>query len=471
LIAQRTVGLRYTMLFCQVLLAILALLLTAEIIFTFFTSAAAVHLAMFPFYCVVLGFGLIVESMNRNRPILPINLLARNFLQPHAITVRQVCYAIGGLLVFLAVFKDGFISRRLLLAYVPLLYLTLLVSNYCLPGLLVAGLFRGNREERTLLIGSVARAVELKEWLTRKANVGLRIVGLLNNDPEDTDTSLGLCRLGSTTDIKTVIREHQVTQVILLALPENANVHRYLVAVLEKLGVRLLIVSNLEEQLHHRVVHVEDEGFHFITLREEPLENPLNQVFKWLLDVAIALPVVIFLLPPLTIFVWLLQRLQSSGPVFHRQARAGIQNRQFQILKFRTMHVGNTDISVQASAHDPRIFAAGRWLRRFSIDEIPQFWNVLKGEMSVVGPRPHLVEHNNLFAVQMTNYHVRTFVKPGITGLAQVRGFRGEVSSEAEIARRLESDIAYLESWSLALDLLILSRTTWQMIFPPKTAY
>ena len=109
-------------------------------------------------------------------------------------------------------------------------------------------------------------------------------------------------------------------------------------------------------------------------------------------------------------------------------------------------------------------------MRRLSIDELPQFINVLKGDMSVTGPRPHMIEHNAQFAQQMSNYHIRTFVKPGITGLAQVRGFRGEARSPHEIARRLESDISYLENWRLALDLSIIARTAWQMIAPPKTA-
>jgi len=119
---------------------------------------------------------------------------------------------------------------------------------------------------------------------------------------------------------------------------------------------------------------------------------------------------------------------------------------------------------------DARVFGFGRWMRKMSIDELPQFINVLKGEMSVTGPRPHLLEHNAQFAEQMTNYHIRTFVKPGITGLAQVRGFRGEVSSPQEIARRLESDISYLENWRLALDISIIARTVWQVLAPPKTA-
>ena len=128
------------------------------------------------------------------------------------------------------------------------------------------------------------------------------------------------------------------------------------------------------------------------------------------------------------------------------------------------------ETSGQATAADSRIFSGGHFLRRFSIDEIPQFLNVLKGSMSVVGPRPHLIEHNHKFGELLSDYHIRAFVKPGITGLAQVRGFRGESTTREDIAARLRSDLIYLENWSLILELSIIVRTVWHVLFPPKTA-
>jgi lipopolysaccharide/colanic/teichoic acid biosynthesis glycosyltransferase len=134
------------------------------------------------------------------------------------------------------------------------------------------------------------------------------------------------------------------------------------------------------------------------------------------------------------------------------------------------MHSSNHEPAKQAIVGDGRIFAAGRFLRRFSVDELPQFLNVLFGEMSVVGPRPHLVEHNHQFAKLLSEYHIRSYVKPGITGLAQVRRFRGQVVKSADIEARLESDLVYVENWSLALDCSIILRTFWQLVFPPATA-
>jgi len=120
---------------------------------------------------------------------------------------------------------------------------------------------------------------------------------------------------------------------------------------------------------------------------------------------------------------------------------------------------------------DPRIFAAGKWLRKFSIDELPQFINVLKGDMSIAGPRPHLPQHDEIFAKVMNRYLIRKFIRPGITGLAQVNGFRGEIHSEKDIQQRVESDIYYLERWSFGLDCLIVLKTIMHCVFPPRSAY
>ncbi len=272
-------------------------------------------------------------------------------------------------------------------------------------------------------------------------------------------------------EIEKVIRERGITQVILLEFPLFANAYQDVIQICDQLGIRLLILSDLEEKLRHSVTHFEDGGFRFIGLREEPLENPLNRFLKRAIDVAIAVPIIVFVFPVLAVFVFVTQRLQSPGPLFHLQHRAGLQNRQFEIYKFRTMHSSNGEVSRQASLEDERVYPLGKWFRKLSIDEVPQFWNVLRGDMSIVGPRPHLIEHNHQFSKYMANYHVRTFVKPGITGLAQVRGYRGEARNGADIANRVACDIEYLENWNLSLELAIIMRTFWHLVKPPKTAY
>ncbi len=470
MIGQRTRGLQGALLLCQLMLVPVLLLLSGLVVFTSVTSIEGSLASHYPMYALVVMSGLVFESMSRDRARVRQNLWQHNFMDQHRVTVRQVAHGLGVLLVYLAATKDLAISRWFLIAFTLSLYAGLLTSNYWLPGVLARRIFGGKWVERTLLLGSAVQAGRIRKWLKDKEAYGLQAVGILSTDLVRGQNIAGFPCLGGVADLEEVMRREGVTQVIVLELPQELPQHRQLVLTLEKLGVRLLILSNLEELLEHPVVHIEDEGMRFITLREEPLENPLNRLAKRALDLAVALPVVLFILPPLMLVIWVVQRFQSPGPVFFLQRRAGIQNREFQIIKFRSMHADNPDEARQAVPGDARVFGFGRWMRRLSIDELPQFINVLRGEMSVTGPRPHLVEHNAQFAQQMTNYHIRTFVKPGITGLAQVRGFRGEASSSAEIARRLESDISYLENWRLALDLSIIVRTAWQMIAPPRTA-
>lgn len=471
MISQRTRGLGATLLVCQAILAALLLAVTAELTFTFITSASYFHIERYPIYTAILIGGLLLESAKRGPAINHCSLLQRNFQSRHAVTVRQVCYAMGALLAYLALFKDHFISRAFMVAYLPALYGVLLCSNTYLPGILARRVFRGVHRERALLIGGAEGIVRLQTWMKNKELLGVQAVGVLAAGGTIGGNIHGFHCHGGPEELESVICREGVTHVIVAGFPMDWVAHRRLVSVVEKLGVRLSILSNLEETLAHPVVHTEDDGLRFITLREEPLENPLNRIVKRTLDVVVSAPVVVLFLPPVSLVVWLIHRFQSPGALFYRQTRAGIQNRNFEIIKFRTMHGNHGATARQACERDPRVYPAGRWLRRFSVDELPQFINVLKGEMSVTGPRPHLVEHNTQFAEQLANYHIRAFVKPGITGLAQVRGFRGEARTADEIAQRVASDISYLENWKLALDVSIIFRTLWQVIHPPSSAY
>jgi lipopolysaccharide/colanic/teichoic acid biosynthesis glycosyltransferase len=171
------------------------------------------------------------------------------------------------------------------------------------------------------------------------------------------------------------------------------------------------------------------------------------------------------------VVVWVAQRLQSPGPLFYQQTRSGRDNQPFRIIKFRTMHLTRSGQGQQATQGDARVFAFGRFLRRTSLDEIPQFINVLRGEMSVVGPRPHMILHNRRFCRVFEAYQVRAFVKPGITGMAQVRGCRGEAKTDEDIRTRVQSDIEYVENWSIWRDIAIILETVRQIVFPPDTAY
>jgi exopolysaccharide biosynthesis polyprenyl glycosylphosphotransferase len=480
MVTQRTEGLYRLFLLCQIIIVAALFWFGVWIMVTFYSPGAGADFTWrrYSIYCALIVLGMWLEGLSRSGS--RDYFLRNELLRQHRLSLRQTIAGIGVLVLYLIGTKDAFISRVFFFNFVPWLYVGLLFSHHYLPSLLARGFFSGLRDEKTLLVGSTQRAAQLRTWLRRKAEIGLRTVGLVCDakiDPPQAgfaganNHEHGIPILGQPDELEKIIRDHGITQIILLEFPLFTEANRNVIRICDQLGIRLLIVSDLEEKLRHAVTHFEDDGFRFIALREEPLENPLNRFFKRAIDLAIAIPVILFIFPICAVVVWVAQQLQSRGPLFHVQTRAGMQNRQFKIWKFRTMHVSNGDIARQARDDDNRVYPLGRWFRKLSIDEVPQFWNVLRGDMSIVGPRPHLIEHNNQFSRLLANYHVRAFVKPGITGLAQVRGFRGEARNNSDIENRVACDIEYLENWNLSLECGIILRTFAQLIVPPRTAY
>ena len=207
------------------------------------------------------------------------------------------------------------------------------------------------------------------------------------------------------------------------------------------------------------------------SLREMPLSNDYNTFLKRLFDIIFSFLVITLLLSWLTPLIALLIKLESSGPVFFKQTRNGIKYKEFTCFKFRSM-IENSDADIQqATKNDLRVTRLGKILRKTSLDELPQFFNVLIGDMSVVGPRPHMTRENERYSKTVNKFMVRHFVKPGITGLAQVKGYRGEIETEEDIVNRVKYDIYYLENWSLLLDLNIVFLTSINFITGQKKAY
>jgi len=196
---------------------------------------------------------------------------------------------------------------------------------------------------------------------------------------------------------------------------------------------------------------------------EAPLNLIGNRMIKRCFDILFSLPICIILTLMLP-FIALIIKLQSRGPLFFRQERTGINGESFNILKFRSMHVNKDADTLQATKDDPRKFAFGSFMRRTNIDELPQFYNVLKGDMSVVGPRPHMLKHTEQYSKLIDSYMVRHFAKPGITGWAQVNGFRGETQELWQMTGRVKRDIWYIENWTVWLDIRIIYLTIKNML-------
>ena len=206
------------------------------------------------------------------------------------------------------------------------------------------------------------------------------------------------------------------------------------------------------------------------TTYENPLQNLGNRMLKRTFDIVLSL---FFLIPTALMFpfIWLIIKIQSPGPILFKQARTGIDGKTFMMLKFRSMHVNKDADRLQATKDDPRKYPFGNFMRKSNIDELPQFLNVLKGDMSFVGPRPHMLAHTEQYSALITKYMVRHFVKPGLTGWAQVTGFRGETKELWQMEGRVKRDIWYMEHWSIWLDIRIIWMTAKTIFIHDKNAY
>ena len=234
--------------------------------------------------------------------------------------------------------------------------------------------------------------------------------------------------------------------------------------------VRFYLVPVSVETLGINLKREQIDDIEVFTTLENPLQNSMNKVVKRMFDFVLSFFSLFFILLAFPL-IWLIIKIQSPGPVFFTQERTGQDGKSFRIYKFRSMYINQCADQLQTTRDDPRKFPFGDFMRKTSIDELPQFWNVLKGDMSIVGPRPHMLAHTEMYSHLINKYMVRHFVKPGITGWAQVNGFRGETKELWQMEGRIKRDIWYMENWSIWLDIRIVWLTLQLMFRHDSHAY
>ncbi|HXA45852.1 MAG TPA: sugar transferase, partial [Candidatus Angelobacter sp.] len=301
----------------------------------------------------------------------------REFVEAVRSTGRQAFMGLFAVFIVSFALQDASLSRPFLFSYIPCLCLTLLFSNYILPNWLSQMIYGVDRPERVALVGTLQQAAQIKPWIERKRMIGLEAVGLIcpNGDygqpSKEADPTLPL--LGSLDQLNEIVQQQAVSHLIVMDLLIGSDRLRQITQVCEGSAVRLLAIDNLDSYFNHNTMVFEDDGVRLIGLREEPLESPVNRMIKRIMDLAIAVPVVVLILPFTTLLVYLCQRLQSPGPVLYKQKRSGLLGRTFMIYKYRTMHVNNDNEARQASKNDQRVFPLGVWMRKLNLDEFPQF--------------------------------------------------------------------------------------------------
>ena len=421
------------------------------------------------FLCVVIGMLVGTRNLAAAGP----RLLRLAWGESAGLALQQV--GLMALAVFSMMFatQDHRISRLFLGSFLLFSWFGLQWLHLVVPRLMARVVYGRAQQVPTLFVGHGQSLPAFAHWAAQRVQLGILPVGFVPLSPVAEAAAAGVKLLGDLPSLPRLLDEMQIGQVILLEVPGD-DASRAILEACQEHGCRLLIHHNVEERLGHPLVSIEEDGHHFFTLHAEPLEEPLNRAIKRSFDLAVALPVVALILPPLCLFVWLVQRWQSPGSLFHIRSRSGEKRAEFQMLKFRSMHLAPLDERAevrQARRGDQRIYSFGNFLRRHSLDEFPQFFNVLMGDMSIVGPRPYMPLLDEEFRQLAKAYRTRHLVKPGVTGLAQSSGFRGEISEPRLLQERNQLDLYYITHWSVWLDVQITLKTLWQVFFPPKSAY
>lgn len=358
--------------------------------------------------------------------------------------------------------KDQAISRQFVAIFLASTWVLLLLLNRYLYSWLGTLFFRGTNNVRTVLVGPGFISGKILHWIHQQRSLGVDVIGLVLTRSGEKDVTPILPVLGSFDALESIIERSNAGQIVVLE-PRSRQWIDGVRAICQRQGCRLLIYNQWEEAFDQPLTVVTQGELTFFTYGKEPLQNPVNRVVKRTVDLMIAIPVALCLLPPLALCVKVMHVLQSPGPLFFKQVRTGHAKVRFSIYKFRTMHVDGDERA-------GRRFAFGQFLRRTSLDELPQFLNVIQGTMSIVGPRPHMLADDERFAHVVEVYKSRHFVKPGITGLAQQLGFRGEIRAVHELEGRVQLDLKYVRSWSVWMDICIIVATAIQVLHPPKKA-
>jgi len=361
---------------------------------------------------------------------------------------------------------------HLAIPYAVFCFIAIMVSRFFERFILKFLRLKGHNVHNIIFIGNDPSLLDLYRDMKEDTTMGYRILGFYA-DHDFLRAPKELKRLGTLDDWK----QHKTQDVlpkaqeVFCSLSHDYN--DFMVDVMKFCDANVLRFHYIPRKfspyrLPLRAEYMGDTLLY--TNHVDPLSYANNRILKRLFDIIGASIACLFLLL-ITPIIAICIKMQSPGPIFFKQQRTGFAGKPFTCYKFRSMHVNTTADTEQATKDDPRKFAFGNFMRRTNIDELPQFWNVLKGDMSIVGPRPHMLYHTQVYSDLIDKYMVRHFCKPGITGWAQVTGYRGETTELWQMEERVEHDIWYIEHWSFALDLRIILRTISSMFIPDKHAY
>jgi len=368
-------------------------------------------------------------------------------------------------IIFVFIVKEDLFTRNFILYYSLFLFVLISFRLILFRKTLKKLRKKGINIRNLLIIGTGEVARNFRKLISENPDFGYRFAGYLSSEDQN-DNEI----IGNYNQLEKILSSQKVDEVV-LALPQNdISLMDEIFRKCNRNAVRTHIIPDYFRFISQRFQISMVGNFPIITSRNEPLDEIQWRVVKRTFDFVFSLFVVVFLLSILFPLIALITKLTSPGPVLYIQDRIGSRNKNFRCYKFRTLHIHNSseDSFQPVTEDDPRITSFGRFLRSSNIDELPQFINVLKGEMSVVGPRPFAIPYDNKYRKIFEEIKLRSNVKPGITGWAQVHGLRGDVKDDEEnkrlITKRIDYDLWYIENWSFWLDIQIILLTIFQML-------
>ncbi len=390
------------------------------------------------------------------------------FTTPVEILTKIVKQGVLFSLLIIAYFpfsKEVIFSGNALLRYIILCFIVITISKFLLFYYLKKyRIITGSNYRNVVIIGFAPESIRLKQLFEARNDYGYRFLGYFSNKKKNDEI------LGDIDYLKLFVIENNVNE-IYCSLDEMTNDQLAdIVSFADENRMAIKFIPGTKEIFSKNLKINYYEMFPVLSMQKTVLHDPATKAFKRIFDIIFSLIIIIFILSWFVPLMSLLIKLESKGPVFFKQGRPGLDEKEFFCYKFRSMKLNGTT-EKEASKNDPRVTKIGKFMRKTSIDELPQFLNVLLGEMSVVGPRPHLWSQNKSYGNKIKKYMVRHYVKPGITGLAQVKGYRGEIESDDDMIHRIKLDVFYIDNWSLILDLKIIVQTVLNILKGEKKAY
>ena len=392
------------------------------------------------------------------------------FVKVEAILTRVITTCLMTLLLISLIAQlsrtFSLVPRKFLLISIGVYMILLFIERLCVRAILTHLRSKKHNLKRVVLIGCDKTVNQLFSVLSTPL-YGYDIIGTFY-DGECPYENLASKRIGSIGDIYGWLTQNSNVNEIYESFHKNQH---FIVNMISKFCdnhlIRFYYIPSIDIFKGNMTINIL-EGVPIIARREEPLRDMRNKFIKRMFDIVFSALVLILIFPWVFVIVAIIIKIQSPGPIFFLQERTGLDGKIFKCIKFRSMKVNDDADKVQATACDPRKFPFGNFMRKANIDELPQFINVFMGDMSVVGPRPHMLKHTNEYSKIINRFMVRHFAKPGITGLAQVTGFRGETRYIDQMEGRVKKDIEYIENWTFLLDIKIIFLTVWNMFGKEK---